>query len=144
MVRVPPITFTRMFEPRHNILSNVRADIRKYIVSWLKHSRERNRLLPGPIRRSEYGNALGKVVTWITNCAEADLIAPMLQVESSKVLWEAWFCRRNGSVEAWFWERHGTMETWFCGDMVVGEEFCEDCESVGRAVFYRKSQNTID
>ena len=27
-----------MFEPFHNILSNVRADIRKYVVSWLKHS----------------------------------------------------------------------------------------------------------
>ena len=25
LVRVPPITFTRMFEPRHNILSNVRV-----------------------------------------------------------------------------------------------------------------------
>ena len=25
-----------MFELRHNILSNVRADIRKYVVSWLK------------------------------------------------------------------------------------------------------------
>ena len=32
-----------MFEPRHNILSNVRADIRKYVVSWLKHSRGSNR-----------------------------------------------------------------------------------------------------
>ena len=42
MVRVPPITFTRMFEPRHNILSNVRADVRHYVVSWLKHSRESN------------------------------------------------------------------------------------------------------
>ena len=28
-----------MLEPRHNILSNVLADIRKYVVSWLKHSR---------------------------------------------------------------------------------------------------------
>ena len=28
----------RMFEPRHIILSNVRADIRNYVVSWLKHS----------------------------------------------------------------------------------------------------------
>ena len=37
-----------MFEPRHNILSNVRTDIRKYVVSWLKHSRESNRPLPGP------------------------------------------------------------------------------------------------
>ena len=27
----------RMFEPRHNILSNVRAAIRKYVVTWLKH-----------------------------------------------------------------------------------------------------------
>ena len=49
VVRVPPITFTRMFEPRHNILSNVRADIRTYVVSWLKHSRESNRPVPGPI-----------------------------------------------------------------------------------------------
>ena len=46
MVRIPPIT--RMFEPRHNILSDVRADIRKYVVSWLKHSRESNRSVPGP------------------------------------------------------------------------------------------------
>ena len=43
-----PFTFTRMFEPRHNIRSNVRADIPKY-VSWLKHSRESNRPAPGPI-----------------------------------------------------------------------------------------------
>ena len=28
----------RMFEPRHNIISNDRADIREYIVSCLKHS----------------------------------------------------------------------------------------------------------
>ena len=29
-----------MFELRHNILSNVRTNVRKYVVSWLKHSRE--------------------------------------------------------------------------------------------------------
>ena len=40
---------TRVFEPRHNILSNVRADIRKLVVSWLKHSRESDRAVPGPI-----------------------------------------------------------------------------------------------
>ena len=28
----------RMLEPRHNILSNVRADIRENVASWLKHS----------------------------------------------------------------------------------------------------------
>ena len=49
VVRVPPITFTRMSKPRHNILSNVRADIRKYVVAWLKHSRECNRPVAGPI-----------------------------------------------------------------------------------------------
>ena len=27
----------RMFEPVHNILSNIIADIRKYVVSWLIH-----------------------------------------------------------------------------------------------------------
>ena len=31
---------------RANILSNYRADIRKYVVSWLKHSRERNSQYP--------------------------------------------------------------------------------------------------
>ena len=48
VVWVPPITSMRLFEQRHNILSNVRADIRKYVVSWLKHWRERNRPLPAP------------------------------------------------------------------------------------------------
>ena len=38
-----------MFQPRHSILSNVRAGIRKYVVSWLKHSRESDRPVPGPI-----------------------------------------------------------------------------------------------
>ena len=38
-----------MFEPRHNIVSNVRADIRKYAVSWFEHSRESNRPVPGPL-----------------------------------------------------------------------------------------------
>ena len=42
-----PITFTRMFELRHNILSNVRADIGKYVVTWLKRSLESDRTLPG-------------------------------------------------------------------------------------------------
>ena len=37
-----------MFEPCHNILSNVRADIRKYVVSWLKRSHESDRPVPGP------------------------------------------------------------------------------------------------
>ena len=49
MVRVPPIAFTRMFEPRHIILSNVRADIRKNVVSWLKHSLDCNRPVPGAV-----------------------------------------------------------------------------------------------
>ena len=43
-----PITFTRMFEPRHNILSNVRADIRMYVVSWLEHLRKSITPVPGP------------------------------------------------------------------------------------------------
>ena len=42
-----PITFTRMFEPRHNILSNVRTNFRKYAVSWLEHLRESDR--PGSL-----------------------------------------------------------------------------------------------
>ena len=46
LVRVPPITFTRMFEPRHNILSIVRTNVGKYVVAWLKHSRESNRRYP--------------------------------------------------------------------------------------------------
>ena len=37
---------TRMFEPRHNILSNVRTNVRKYVVTWLKHSRDSNRRYP--------------------------------------------------------------------------------------------------
>ena len=37
-ILVRPITFTRMFEPRHNILSNVRANVRKYVVTRLEHS----------------------------------------------------------------------------------------------------------
>ena len=39
LVRVPPITFTRMFEPRHKILSNVRTNVRKYVVTWLERLR---------------------------------------------------------------------------------------------------------
>ena len=39
-----PIIFTGMFfEPQHNILSNVRTNVGKYVVSWLEHSRECNR-----------------------------------------------------------------------------------------------------
>ena len=52
MVHVPPITFARMFEPRHvprNVRATFRADIRKYVVTWLKHSRESNRPIPGPL-----------------------------------------------------------------------------------------------
>ena len=41
-----PITFTRMFEPRHNVLSNIRTNVRKYVVTWLEHSREINRRYP--------------------------------------------------------------------------------------------------
>ena len=44
-----PMTFTRMFEPRHNIFSNVRTTVRKYVVSWFEHSRESNRPVPGPL-----------------------------------------------------------------------------------------------
>ena len=35
-----------MFEPRHNILSNIRTNVRKYVVTWLEHSRESNKLYP--------------------------------------------------------------------------------------------------
>ena len=42
-----PITFTRMLEPRHNILSNhVRTNVRKYLVTWLELSHESNRRYP--------------------------------------------------------------------------------------------------
>ena len=43
LVRVPPINFTRMFEPRHNILPNVHTNVGKYLVTWLEHSRESDR-----------------------------------------------------------------------------------------------------
>ena len=43
------ITFTRMFEPRHNIHSNVRKNVGKYVVTWLEYSRESNRPVPGPL-----------------------------------------------------------------------------------------------
>ena len=43
-----PITSTLMLEPRHNILSNFLADIRKYVVTWLKHLRESIRPVAGP------------------------------------------------------------------------------------------------
>ena len=32
-----------MFEPRYNILLNVRTNVRKYVVTWIEHSRESNR-----------------------------------------------------------------------------------------------------
>ena len=38
-----------MFEPRHNILSNVRTNVRKYVMTWLERLRESNRPLPGPL-----------------------------------------------------------------------------------------------
>ena len=46
LVGVPPITFTWMFEPRHNILPNVCTNVGKYVVTWLEHSRESNRRYP--------------------------------------------------------------------------------------------------
>ena len=47
--RYRPITFKPMFEPRHNILLNVRANVRKYVVTWLEHSPESNRSAPGSL-----------------------------------------------------------------------------------------------
>ena len=44
---VRPITF--MFEPRHNKLSDVRTNVRTYVVTWFEHSRESDRPVPGPI-----------------------------------------------------------------------------------------------
>ena len=41
-----PITFTLMFELRHNLFSNVRTNVRKYVVTWLVHLRENNRRYP--------------------------------------------------------------------------------------------------
>ena len=57
-----------MFEPRHNIVSNVRADIRNYVVSWLKHSRESKSPVLGPISRFYYRklDLHGQYVTIIT------------------------------------------------------------------------------
>ena len=49
LVWVPPITLTRKFEPRNNILWNVRTNVGKYVVTWLEHSRESNRPLPGSL-----------------------------------------------------------------------------------------------
>ena len=37
------------FKPRHNLLSNVRTNVRKYAVTWLEHSRESNMPEPGPL-----------------------------------------------------------------------------------------------
>ena len=36
------------FEPRHNLHSDVRTNVRKYVVTWLEHSCESNRPVPGP------------------------------------------------------------------------------------------------
>ena len=44
-----PITLTRIFELRHNKLSNVRTNIPKYVVTWLEHSGENNKPVPGPL-----------------------------------------------------------------------------------------------
>ena len=38
-----------MFEPRHNILSNVRTNVQKYVVTSLEYSRENKRPVPGPL-----------------------------------------------------------------------------------------------
>ena len=46
------ITFTRIFEPRHNILSNVHTNVRKYVVTRLEHSRESDRRYPAHSWRS--------------------------------------------------------------------------------------------
>ena len=44
MVRVPVYYFHA--NVWHNILSNVHTNVRKYVVTWLKHSRESNRRYP--------------------------------------------------------------------------------------------------
>ena len=45
-------TFTRLFETRHIILSNVGTNVRFYVVTWLKDSRESNRHHPDHTKRS--------------------------------------------------------------------------------------------
>ena len=42
------LLLSREYSSHDNILSNVRTNVRKYAVTWLKHSRESNRPLPGP------------------------------------------------------------------------------------------------
>ena len=38
-----------MFEQRHNILSNIRTNVRKYVVTWLEHYSREVMTVPGPI-----------------------------------------------------------------------------------------------
>ena len=44
--RYRPLTSTRMFEPRHNIFSNIRTNVRECVVTWLEHSRKNNSRYP--------------------------------------------------------------------------------------------------
>ena len=59
-----------MFEPRHNILSNVRADIRKYVVSWLKLLRASNGPVPGPMGQSRHLEDQAGLCLWETMMAQ--------------------------------------------------------------------------
>ena len=52
-----------MFEPRHNILSNVRANVRKYVATWFEHSPESNRPVPGPIL-ADYTRSVPVMFRW--------------------------------------------------------------------------------
>ena len=61
LVRAAAYYFTRMFEPRHNILSNVRTNVRKYIVTWFEHSRESNRT-SNSNSNSNKSNSISKVI----------------------------------------------------------------------------------
>ena len=94
MVWIRPITFTRMFEPRHNILLNVRVGIRNNVVSWLKHSRESNRSIPGP-------TAFSTGVFFSNICCRSDWKTFMLASEVLIIRWSDsqsnWQTLENGS-----------------------------------------------
>ena len=49
MVRVPANYFHANVRAKNNILSNVRTNVQKYVVTWLEHSLENNRPVPEPL-----------------------------------------------------------------------------------------------
>ena len=61
-----------MFEPRHNILSNVRTNVGKYVVMWLKHSRESNRRYPDDSLKS-FVLVLISEVNFLQRCIKTEI-----------------------------------------------------------------------